>query len=114
MARLPSFTFRENRCRMFVSLDYRVPATVAAASCPVLCIRQALRRRSAHPTIWGNLVAELSAVYFTTGRLMQERAPLSTLTPQEVCAGSVISGGSSAVYQFACFAVLPPGRWSGR
>lgn len=46
--------------------------------------KQALRWRSTHSPIWDNLVADLSLVYFTMGKVMQENAPLSRLTPQEV------------------------------
>ena len=46
---------------------------------------QVLRGRSTCPGVWDQLVMDLSSVYFTMGTVLQNNAPLSSLTPQDVC-----------------------------
>ncbi|XP_064398413.1 erythroid differentiation-related factor 1-like isoform X3 [Halichondria panicea] len=43
-----------------------------------------LRRQSAHPGIWTNVVLDLSRVYLTIGTIMLRHSPLSYLTQQEI------------------------------
>eukprot|EP00731_Ephydatia_muelleri_P020552 Em0013g279a len=46
--------------------------------------KQVLRGRSTCPGVWDQLVMDLSSVYFTMGTVLQNNAPLSSLTPQDV------------------------------
>lgn len=46
--------------------------------------KQALKGRSTCPGVWDQLLMDLSGVYFTMGTVLQNNAPLSSLTLQDV------------------------------